>query len=191
MQGFRPLLGLLLLVTALISWWLAEETREKPAPITQAQGTREIDYYVSDLDVTRMTPAGIPAHRLRTPHLQHYIDDDTTELKQPHLTVYQAANPPWEIDSERASVSADGKLLLLLGDVLIQREGSDSNVPIHMTTRDLRVQPDQDYAETDEKVRVESGADWIDAVGMQAWLRPPSRLKFLSQVKGSYVPVSR
>ena len=60
--------------------------------------------------------------------------------------------------------------------------------PMRMHTRDLRVQPRQDYAETDEKVRVDSDVDWLEAVGMQAWLRPPSRIKFLSQVKGHHVP---
>ena len=85
-------------------------------------------------------------------------------------------------------MSADGSLVLLSGEVLIQREADSNNRPVRILTRDVRVQPSEDYAETDEKVRVESESDWLDAVGMQAWLRPPSRLKFLSQVRGFYVP---
>ena len=94
------------------------------------------------------------------------------------------------MDAEGALVSADGDLVLLSGDVLIERAGDADNRPMRIVTRNLRVQPREDYAETDEKVRVSSNADWLNATGMQAWLRPPSRLKFLSQVKGYYVPSS-
>ena len=187
MRRFSPLLILIMVVSAVLSWHLVRDEEPTSQPITRSS-PREIDYYVTGLDVTRMTTAGRPAHRLRAENVQHYTDDDTTELQQPHLTVYQADSPPWEVDAERAWMSADGSLVLLSGEVLIERAGGEDTRPMRILTRDLRVQPREDYAETDEKVRVESDPDWLDAVGMQAWLRPPSRLKFLSQVKGYYVP---
>lgn len=187
MARLRILLVLVVVAGALVSWWLAEEEAATERTIMRS-GPREIDYYVTGLDVTRMTIAGKPANRLHAESLRHYTDDDTTELQHPHLTVYQDDSPPWEVDAEQAWVSADGSLILLSGEVLIEREGDAENRPMRIQTRDLRVQPDQDYAETDEKVRVDSESDWLDAVGMQAWLRPPSRLKFLSQVNAYHVP---
>jgi lipopolysaccharide export system protein LptC len=188
MRRIHPALVLAVSAAAALSWWLAQLGDKTPTMPTDQRGPRAIDYHVTGFDVTRMTAEGSPAHRLRARYMQHFTDDDTTELQQPHLTVYQAEAPPWEVDAERAWLSADGSLLLLQGDVLIERAGDAVNRPIRITTRDLRVQPRQDYAETDEKVRVEGDTDWIDAVGMQAWMRPPSRLKFLSQVKAYYVP---
>ena len=187
MRRFGPFLILLMVVAAIASWRLVQQD-EPASPAIAKSGPRMIDYYVTGLDVTRMTAAGKPAHRLLATSLHHYTDDDTTELKQPHLTVYQDDAPPWEIDAASAWMSADGSLVLLSGEVVLQREAGSNNRPVHILTRDVRVQPREDYAETDEKVRVESESDWLDAVGMQAWLRPPSRLKFLSQVKGFYVP---
>jgi len=187
MPRLRILLVLTMVLAAVVSWRLVQEEKPPSQAITKS-GPRAIDYYVTGLDVTRMTTAGQPAHRLRAVNLQHYTDDDTTELQEPHLTVYQGDAPPWEVDSERARVSADGSLVLLSGEVLIERKGDANNRPMRILTRELRVQPEQDYAETDEKVRVESDSDWLVSVGMQAWLRPPSRLKFLSQVNGYYVP---
>jgi len=187
MSRFRILLVLVMFAAAVVSWQMVQQ--EDPAPQTaHPSGPRQIDYYVTGLDVTRMTLTGIPAHRLRAENLHHYTDDETTELQQPHLTVFQDDAPPWEVDSERAWVSPDGSLVLLSGEVLIEREGDANNRPMRILTRELRVQPEQDYAETDEKVRVESESDWLVAVGMQAWLRPPSRLKFLSQVNSYHVP---
>lgn len=188
MPRFRILLALVMVLAAVVSWQLVQQ--EEPASqAVHPSGPRQIDYYVTGLDLTRMTLAGKPAHRLRAENLHHYTDDETTELQQPHLTVFQDDAPPWEVDSERAWVSADGSLVLLSGEVLIEREADANNRPMRILTRELRVQPDEDYAETDEKVRVESNSDWLDAVGMQAWLRPPSRFKFLSQVKGYHVPL--
>ena len=188
MNYYRQLLAVLLICAAALSWWLLQHDQpDDPAAV--AGGQRTVDYYVIGLDVTRMTAAGLPAHRLRAQRLRHFSSDETTELDQPRLTVYQADAPPWEVDAERARISADGSLLLLQGEVLIERAAGRTTRPIRMQTRELRVRPREDYAETDEKVRVESESDWLVAVGMQAWLRAPNRLKFLSQVNGYHVPV--
>ena len=82
MRRLGPLLILLMIVAAVASWRLVQQ--EEPAsPAVAKNGPRTIDYYVVGLDVTRMTAAGKPAHRLLATNLQHYTDDDTTELKQP------------------------------------------------------------------------------------------------------------
>lgn len=162
---------------------------ETSAPPSDTQrGPRSVDYYLTGVNVLRMTKAGKPAHRLIAKEARHFTDDDTTELDDPRLTVFQETSPPWQIDSETAWLSADGSLLLLSGEVIIDREGDAQNTPVHLVTSELRIQPEQDYAETDEHVRVDSESDRIESVGLQAWLRPPSKLKFLSQVKGYYVP---
>jgi lipopolysaccharide export system protein LptC len=179
----------LLAVLAGASWWLGGDSPPVPEPASPLAGeTRSIDYRVSGLDIIRMTPSGEPAHRLLATELRHFTDDLTTELSAPTLIVFQSDEPPWEIDAERAWMSADGSLLLLSGAVEINREGGDRTRPMHLVTRELRIQPREDYAETDEAVRVESERDWIDAVGMQAWLRPPSRIKFLSEARGYHEP---
>lgn len=189
MPGRARLLAFVALAAAAAaSWWLAART-DPPGQEAGAPAPGLVDYYVNGLDVTRMTPAGRPANRLRADQLRHLTGAQTTELDQPRLTVFRAdGSPPWHIDSQNAEVSADGELVLLQGDVLIERDGDATGDPVRMETRNLRFRPAQDYAETDEKVRVTSIANRITAVGMQAWLRPPSRIKFLSEVEGFYAP---
>lgn len=178
----------LLILIAGLSWWLAE--RETPHRDQEAmhEGPREVDYYLRDLQATTMTPAGLPARTLAAAELRHYPDDDTTELLEPRLTVHQRKGPPWQVTAETGWVSADGSLVLLDGPVHIERAAGPSNRPLQIDTRDLRIQPQQDYAETDERVRVRSLKDRIDATGMQAWLRRPARIKLLANVKGYYAP---
>lgn len=189
MPAYRVYLVLAVAAAAALSWWLAPTPPAAEQTPTLAPGAaREIDYYIRGLDVTRMSEDGRPDHRLVADDLRHFVADDTAELDTPRMTVFQDGKPPWQITSDKAWVSADGTLVLLTGEVLIERSGNATERPVRILTRDLRVQPEQDYAETDEGVRVESEDDWIEAVGMQAWLRPPSRIKFLSQVTSLYVP---
>lgn len=151
-------------------------------------GERQVDYYLRGLSTTTMGPNGKPARTLSAEHVRHFSDDDTTELKKPRLAIHQGEFPAWEVYSASGWISADGDLVLLDGDVRIDRAEGADNKPLHIRTSNLRVQPRQDYAETDEQVSVRSDQDWIDATGMQAWLRQPSRIKFLADVKGFYAP---
>jgi len=186
----RLFILLAVLAVAVGSWlWSDRPPPRQAAPIAD-MGERQIDYRISGFDVTRMKTTGEPANRLRAELLEHFSDDDSSVLTRPKLVVYGDDDaPPWQIDAASALVPPDGSVVDLLGDVLIVREAHAQRAPMRIETRDLRVHPDDDFAETRERVRVHSGSDWIDAVGMEAWLRPPSRIKFLSQVKGSYAPL--
>lgn len=184
---------LLLVMVALLSWRLrptppTESAAATAAAPTHHPGERQVDYYLSGLHATTMGPDGMPARTLSAEHVRHFGDDDTTELENPRLTVHQGESPAWEVYAASGWISADGNLVLLDGEVQIDRAGGRDSRPVHIRTRNLRVQPRQDYAETDEQVSVRSDQDWIDATGMQAWLRQPSRIKFLADVKGFYAP---
>jgi lipopolysaccharide export system protein LptC len=104
----------------------------------------------------------------------------------PELLVFEGDLPPWRIRSERGWVSPDGELVLLLGEVHIDREEGPTTQPVHLVTRDLRVQPKDEYAETDQPVRSESGPHWVESRGLQAWLRAPVRIKLLAEVRAYY-----
>jgi lipopolysaccharide export system protein LptC len=186
----RLFILLVVLAVAVGSWLWSDRPTPPPAAAIANLGDREIDYRISGFDVTRMKPTGEPANRLRAELLEHFSDDDTSVLTGPRLIVYGDGDvPPWQIDAATAQVPPDGDIVDLRGEVLIVREAHAQRPPMRIETRDLRVRPDDDFAETRERVRVHSGDDWIDAVGMEAWLRPPSRIKFLSQVRGSYAPL--
>jgi lipopolysaccharide export system protein LptC len=185
----HPRLILLLVGLAAASWWLAERGADRP-PADAADATARVaDYYVRGLEVTTMTPAGRPGRTLQTAELRHFLADNTTELETAQLTVHQREDqPPWVISAERGWLSADGELLLLQGKVTVSRAAAAGIRPLRLETSNLRIQPREDYAETDEHVRVVSRDDEVEAVGMRAWLRAPARLKLHSQVRGRYVP---
>jgi lipopolysaccharide export system protein LptC len=179
-------LSVLVLALALAggTWWLASWLQRDEEPYREAGHAP--DYYLETLQFTTMDPEGRPARRLRAKRMVHYADDDSTELTAPRLSVYDDDRPPWEVQAEKGWVSGDGELVLLQGAVQIDREAADGVRPVHIATRDLRVQPEQSFAETDQPVDARSGSDRVRSDGMQIWLDGPVRIKLLSNVRGRY-----
>ncbi len=177
-------LGAVLLALATGSWWLAqgleEEHERRPRP------PHSPDYWIEDLAALTMDQQGRPRRRLSATSMRHFPDDESTELTRPEMLLLAPGKPPWQVRAEKGWVSSDGALILLQGEVHIDREKSDEVRPLHLVTRDLRVQPKDEYAETDSPVQVKSGANRVEATGLQAWLREPVRIKLLADVRGYY-----
>ncbi len=150
------------------------------------QHGRSPEYFVQGLTLTSLDKAGAPRQVLRAQRLVHYDDDGATELEQPRLTVYDREKPPWQISSVEGWVSANGDLVLLEGDVTIARQEGPENRPLRIVTQNLRLRPDDDYAETDQFVQVFSHNDWLESEGAKVWFAQPVRIKFLSKVRGRY-----
>jgi lipopolysaccharide export system protein LptC len=181
------LIGVLLFLLAGASWWLAE-TNEAPEEAIDFAGPRQVDYYLRDVNTTSMDTEGKRIRTLYSPKAKHFMGDDTTELEKPILTIYREQEPPWKIRSENGWVSPDGTVINLNGKVRITREADLGIRPVQLDTHNLRVQPEQDYAETDEEVRVRSYGDWLHGTGMRAWLRHPVKVKLLKDVTSFYEP---
>ena len=63
MRRYGPLLAVLLVTAAGLSWWLGQSA--PPAPVSTAPGApdaaREVDYTITSFYVVRMTEVGKPA----------------------------------------------------------------------------------------------------------------------------------
>lgn len=133
-----------------------------------------------------MADDGRPKQRLKAEKMVHFPDDDSTELTKPRLTIYDSAHPPWLVTSENGWVSGDGEILLLQGEVQIDRDEARGVEPIHILTSDLKVRPRENYAETSKDVDVRSRGERVRARGMQAWFNKPIHIKLLAMVRGHY-----
>jgi lipopolysaccharide export system protein LptC len=149
------------------------------------------DYFLDGFVTTTMNIDGKPKQRIRGDRMIHYIDDDSTEITQPIMTIYNGEAPPWVVVSEAGWLSADGDLLMLLGEVQMDRAGSDTTKPTHIDTNDLRVQPKDDYAETDQNIFITSIDDKMKGIGMRFFFSEPVRFELLSEVRGYYVPTQK
>jgi lipopolysaccharide export system protein LptC len=180
----RDLLVLVLLsLLAIASWWARVEPEMRSRSRAE-NGSPE--YFANAMEVMATNEQGRLRHRLRAERLEHYLDDRGTLLLQPRLSVYEEDKPPWEIVSDRGKVSPGGELVVLQGDVTITRDEAPGTAGVRILTRDLRIQPDARYAETDQHVEIFHQNDWMESDGAQVWFTEPGRIKFLSHVRGRY-----
>jgi lipopolysaccharide export system protein LptC len=173
-----------LILLAAGSLWLTQRTQ----PGRQStQALEHIpDYYLEGYTATVLDEEGKPSQRLVAEKLTHYPDDDSTELKQPRLTIFDEGRPPWRIRSETGWVSGDGEVILLQGKVNIDRSEVPGVRGMHIATRDLRVQSKDNYVESEAVITVRSGRDRLSAKGIQAWFSKPVRIKLLANVRGHH-----
>lgn len=178
-------LYLFLLLLALASWWLSELL----APVPESRPFRPehtIDYYARHFTTTVMNEEGAPKYKLSAEFMQHFSDDESSELEKPVLILYDANTPPWIVRSATGTLSKDGEEVFLGGDVFIDRAGSDQKRPVKVITRNLIIQPNKEYAETDEKVDIFSLGDHVTGVGMRAYFGNNVQISLLSNVRGTH-----
>jgi len=152
-------------ILALASWWAAEyfgPTVEKGKTLQPGK----VDYYSKGLRRMVMDVNGAPKELLVTDELVHYEgDDDHSELTRPVMTMYTKQGPPWVIHAETANMPGKGDVIYLNGDVLVQRDANAAGRTMRIETSNVRVQPDNNYAETDENIRVISPPDYMTGTG--------------------------
>ncbi len=148
------------------------------------------DLTMEEFQVTTMGEDGSPLRRLSAAYMAHFTDTKTKELTHPHLVVYRDEEEPWHVASERGWISADNDVLMLLGKVNIWRNRPDGKREIHIESEDLRVLPNDEYAETELPVRISTPESLTRGTGMRAYLGE-SRVQLLSRVKTTIDPITR
>lgn len=182
-KRYSLLVFVLLALTALVNWWQSDNDGSRS--VQQRQSHQYPDAFARQISVVSYDAQGLPRNRLQAPSMRHF-EDDTAELEQPRFWQYEADRPPWTVRSEKALLSEGEEKILLAGEVFIDREAATGVPPYHITTRDLTVNTKTSYAETSQPVRVESGDEWITAIGMQGWLQAPVRIKLQQEVRAHY-----
>lgn len=183
------MLGILLTLALLagLTQWLRNLNDILPAT---AKLRHTPDVSMENFMVTAMGDTGKPEHTLEAGYMAHYPDDDSTELTKPHITVLRENDAPWHIYAERGWIAAGQNSILLSGAVQLENPKAGPSRAVSLTTSELRVLADEEYAETDQPVTIRSQTSVTRAVGMHAYLKE-GRLQLLSKVRGSYAPKAK
>jgi lipopolysaccharide export system protein LptC len=173
-----------LAVLAALTWWLQELGK----PVQQQSSDRKLpDYTMEDVDLTALDERGKPEMKLQAKSVVHYPEDRSMDLDAPHALVFEEEGPPWRVVAERGWVSDDLAVVRLLGHAELEREAWQSSGPIRVVTRDVSIQTEARFIETDRAVKAWMGANTVEAVGMRLDLNRAT-LSLLAHVQGYYVP---
>ncbi len=136
--------------------------------ISSKRDLEDPDYYIENMVRRTMDESGEVRTILYADLVEHFPSDDSMDLQQPYLQLYNTAGQPWHIKSETGWVSSGNEVILLHGEVEIWRLDSEQKRIIQALTSELRVLPDDEYAESNEPSIIVHPSAVTHSVGLRA-----------------------
>jgi lipopolysaccharide export system protein LptC len=147
----------------------------------------EPDAIAENLMVRQFDDEGRVKYRLTAPHMNHFPDDDSSELKKPILVHYRPDAPEVKVSGNNARVTSKGQVIFLWDDVRVVRAASSDRPAAVARMPDLTAQPDDGTAFTQSPVEITEDKSWVKGVGMNLD-NNASTFVLQSQVTGLYYP---
>ncbi len=176
-------LGLAILV--LLSWLVADRMAPRSIRVQPAAG-HQPDSFSKKFTKITMTEEGKPKNILFAEFMVHFQDDDTTELERPVFTYFNKESPPWVVHAETGFITAEGKTIRLGNNVRITRDPAPGIEPVTINTANLVIQPEIDFAQTDEYAELISNRNHISGIGLSLTFGDYKQINLHSNVKGIY-----
>lgn len=143
------------------------------------------DYFMRHFKAELHGDNGRLSHRLEADYLAHFAEDGHSLLEYPRIVILDnRGQPKWRLSAKRGTIERGSQQIDLAGDVMLVREQAS---PVRLTTESLRLQPEQQFAETRSRLTVTDGQSTLTAKGMKMYM-DKGRLILLADVKGRYVP---
>lgn len=192
-RGLSVLVPLtILLMLVMLTTWL-NRTVELSTPAPQHPPTHDPDYTADNFTIVRLSDSGEIHYVLTAKGLIHYPDDDTSHLRQPVFKELQPGAPEVRLSADRGITTSGGEEVRLYDNVEIFRAGDKKPgakptgaEDVRATTTYLRARPDEDTADTPERVVIHDGASILIGTGMDASNRYRT-MRLRSAVTGTYV----
>ena len=173
-----------------VTFWLWQQLEEDSNQVASTVA-HEPDYYIEDMVRNTLDETGALKNILYADLVTHYPDDDSTELLQPRMEIYNGGADPWYVTAESGWVSSGSEVVLLHGEVEIWRLNDNGGREFEVLTTELRVLPEEQYAETDNPAIIKSETTTTNSIGMRANFAH-DRLELLQEVKSRHevIPAS-
>lgn len=134
---------------------------------------------------TAMNEQGFRRYSLNALSMAHYADDDHADLVQPQISFFKENQPAWKIVAAKGLILGNANSVTFLGKVSIKGLLPDPKNRFTVSTRDLQVVPDVEYAHTTAPVEIKSEQSTVTATGIQVFLAE-KRVELLSKVRSIY-----
>ncbi|OGT37524.1 MAG: LPS export ABC transporter periplasmic protein LptC [Gammaproteobacteria bacterium RIFCSPHIGHO2_12_FULL_37_14] len=173
------------ILMVLLAAWITLAYQAKPS--ISKQETPQPDTVMENVVATMMNKQGKPKLKIVTTKLMHYIENDTTDLISPELTLFRQSPQPWHITSKFAKASGGINQIDFWGNVVIRHAITATDPSTVIRTATLTVYPNKQTAETNDPITLAQPNTFIKATGMLADMNSGD-IKLLSQARGEYVP---
>jgi lipopolysaccharide export system protein LptC len=174
----------LMLSLAGLTFWLDHQ-------VSVEQGTHpslrrhDPDYLVDNFTTTTYNREGKVETVLSAAKMQHYPDDDSTELTAPRVLQARPAQPRYTARADRGRVSREGDEIFLYDNVVLVREADATRPEARMSTSFLHILRDRNLVRTDREVLFEEPGRSLKGRGME-YFNATRELVLHADVQGSF-----
>ena len=175
----------ILLFAASGSWYLASSLKTPEIVETTTDGSGD-GFYLKSARILGTDDQGQLLYEIEADYVEQ-LPNRVIAMKNVRITYAAAANVPWTISADEATINEDQNLLSLSGHVSARSNEGFAGQVSEIRTQQQDLEPTAYRAETDARVQIRIGSRSLTATGMLALLRD-NRLQLKSNVKGKFVP---
>jgi lipopolysaccharide export system protein LptC len=177
---------LLMAALALLTLWLDHQVRVESGDHPSLR-RHDPDYLVTNFTTTSYDRDGHAETVLAAEQMQHYPDDDSTDVTAPRLVESKREQPRYTVRADRGKISREGDEIFLFDHVVLVRDATGGEPPARMTTSFLHILRDRALVRTDREVLFEEDGRELQGRGME--YHTDTRQLFLSSdVRARFEP---
>jgi len=172
----------ILLVSTITSYW-GFSGKSNLTPESDRTDADKVDSYMNDAEMQQFNNQGELLRSLVARRIEHRTATADNYFDHPQLSLNRQPEQPPVVISARQGISSDNdQLIELRRDVVIDPQ---SEPPSQLSTEQLYIQPEVNFAWTGELVAYYRGTNTTQAVGMNAYF-DQERVELLTDVRGHY-----
>lgn len=153
-----------------------------------AENNQDLSYNATNIHLLKTTETGQLEATTTASKLQHWEQEDRSELVQLQSTWYQQGQPTATFNADKATGYNDNSKVILSGNVRAKRLANDGQPAITFTTNQLTGYPKQNRIETDQPVLIQTNQGQFSSQGLNANLDQGQYNLF--RIRGQYAPAS-
>lgn len=143
----------LLALLAGLTFWLQKVMAPAEA-VSDGKFRHDPDIFAENFIIRTFDEGGRVKYRLTAPYMEHFPDDDSSELKSPVLTQYRPDAVTLTTSGNNARVTSQGDTVFLWDDVKAVRSETRERPVMVARMPDLTVEPDTGIAFTNSAVEI-------------------------------------
>ena len=155
----------LMLVLALLTFWLDRAVRDEPPHTSQRR--HDPDYLVQNFTSTSFNRLGLAETTITAEKMLHYPDDDSTELISPRVVQEKPTQQRFTVRADRGVLEREGDEIFLYDNVYLVREPDETHPGTRMNTSFLHILRDRSIVRTDREVTIVEGRRSLTGRGME------------------------
>jgi lipopolysaccharide export system protein LptC len=179
---------------AALTWWLDAQVQGPPER-RDGSSRHDPDVFLENFRATTFGEDGRPRETLAARRAEHFPDDDSAEVTDPHVALTETGRPTITVVADKARLSGDRENGWFEGNVRVHRDAdpsappsaSSESGPVTLTTEYLHVVPKQYRVDSDRAVTIEDPHGIIRGRGF-AFDNKTKEVKLKSNVSGTFQP---